>query len=539
MIVDGACRDINESHSYGFTVFARATTPRTARGRLRQKSTGEAVSIAGITVQQGDLVVADDSGVVFIPRRSTSAVLDEAEQIVARESAIATDIRADIPINRAMHDARLAGHNGSDGHTHQVPTPIDRLAALPTATISDALGPPRRYRVSARHRAPARRAPRRRARLHGEYEPVDGSAAPSATSSTTCPRRGDRHRQQGRTDCTVWGGIMTRAAAARGIAGTVIHGSCRDVPSVPDVGYPMWSTARFMRTGKDSVRLRAVQVPLLVDGVTIHPGTGSAPTQTAPWSCPPTASTKSSKPHSASSAPKRPSPTPSSPDHPDAGPRHHGYHALQTTTAKASAANNTTNADPANEDHQSSTTTARDAARGRCQRHPVRASERPSPSTRASRPRGPVPACAGPAFTVQGAGGDNLALHLAVIAAPAGSVLVVDVGGAPLRSLGRGAGRGRPAATASPAWSSTAASATRDDLRDSVPGVLPQQQHPSAPASTYAGLFGEAVTSAGSPSHTGDLIVGDADGVVAIPQADLAEVLDEADRRVTDEHRHR
>ena len=49
-------------------------------------------------------------------------------------------------------------------------------------------------------------------------------------------------------------------------------GTCRDVPGILDVGYPMWSTARFMRTGKDRVQLRAVQVPLLVDGVTIHPG---------------------------------------------------------------------------------------------------------------------------------------------------------------------------------------------------------------------------------------------------------------------------
>ncbi|WP_243719119.1 hypothetical protein [Actinomadura sp. KC06] len=36
----------------------------------------------------------------------------------------------------------------------------------------------------------------------------------------------------------------------------------------------------------------------------------------------------------------------------------------------------------------------------------------------------------GPAFTVQGAGGDNLALHHAVLHAPPGSVLVADVGGA-------------------------------------------------------------------------------------------------------------
>lgn len=76
----------------------------------------------------------------------------------------------------------------------------------------------------------------------------------------------------GRTDCTVWGGIMTRIAGARKIAGTVIHGVCRDSAIALDEGYPIWSSGRFMRTGKDRVRVAAVQIPLTIDGVTIQPG---------------------------------------------------------------------------------------------------------------------------------------------------------------------------------------------------------------------------------------------------------------------------
>lgn len=76
----------------------------------------------------------------------------------------------------------------------------------------------------------------------------------------------------GRTDCTVWGGIMSQVARARGIAGTVINGTCRDVAVATDAGYPIWSAARFMRTGKDRVRVAAVQAPVTVDGVLIHPG---------------------------------------------------------------------------------------------------------------------------------------------------------------------------------------------------------------------------------------------------------------------------
>ncbi|AHK34814.1 4-carboxy-4-hydroxy-2-oxoadipate aldolase/oxaloacetate decarboxylase [Rhodococcus opacus PD630] len=77
---------------------------------------------------------------------------------------------------------------------------------------------------------------------------------------------------QGRTDCTVWGGIMTQIAAARGIGGTVINGTCRDTATSLEQNYPIWSTARFMRTGKDRVRLAEVQGEVVIDGVTIRPG---------------------------------------------------------------------------------------------------------------------------------------------------------------------------------------------------------------------------------------------------------------------------
>jgi regulator of RNase E activity RraA len=76
----------------------------------------------------------------------------------------------------------------------------------------------------------------------------------------------------GRTDCTVWGGIMSRAAAERGITGTVINGACRDVAVAGSVDYPIWSVARFMRTGKDRVRVAAVQKALTIDGVVVNPG---------------------------------------------------------------------------------------------------------------------------------------------------------------------------------------------------------------------------------------------------------------------------
>jgi len=77
----------------------------------------------------------------------------------------------------------------------------------------------------------------------------------------------------GRTDVTVWGGIMTETAAARGIAGTVINGVCRDVSASLAQNYPLFSRGRYMRTGKDRVRLASAGEPVTISGIDIHPGT--------------------------------------------------------------------------------------------------------------------------------------------------------------------------------------------------------------------------------------------------------------------------
>ena len=74
-----------------------------------------------------------------------------------------------------------------------------------------------------------------------------------------------------RTDVTVWGGIMTEIAAARGIGGTVINGVCRDLNAALRQDYPLFSRGRFMRTGKDRVRLVAINTPVTINDVEISP----------------------------------------------------------------------------------------------------------------------------------------------------------------------------------------------------------------------------------------------------------------------------
>ena len=73
----------------------------------------------------------------------------------------------------------------------------------------------------------------------------------------------------GRTDCTVWGDIMTQYAGMRGIAATVIDGVCRDVSKAIVDNYPMFSAGRFMRTGKDRVQVESVNSTVSIGTVRV------------------------------------------------------------------------------------------------------------------------------------------------------------------------------------------------------------------------------------------------------------------------------
>jgi len=77
---------------------------------------------------------------------------------------------------------------------------------------------------------------------------------------------------QGRLDCTVWGDILTGLAHRRGLPGTVINGVCRDVSLSLDLGYPIFSRGRYMRTGKDRVQADEVNTPVSLGSVRVEPG---------------------------------------------------------------------------------------------------------------------------------------------------------------------------------------------------------------------------------------------------------------------------
>lgn len=76
----------------------------------------------------------------------------------------------------------------------------------------------------------------------------------------------------GRTDCTVWGGILSQVAAKKGIAGTVINGVSRDTNEAINAGYSIFALSNFMRTGKDRVQVAEVCGSVNLCGTLVNHG---------------------------------------------------------------------------------------------------------------------------------------------------------------------------------------------------------------------------------------------------------------------------
>ncbi len=150
---------------------------------------------------------------------------------------------------------------------------VARAARLDTATISDALD---RLGIAGQCHGLQPRDPgftlagRAFTILYGPAE------TPSGTVGDYIDDVPDGHAvvldNGGRLDATVWGDILTEVAHRRQLAGTVIDGICRDVALCRRLGYPVYSRAHWMRTGKDRVQVEKMGVPVNIGEARVAPG---------------------------------------------------------------------------------------------------------------------------------------------------------------------------------------------------------------------------------------------------------------------------
>ncbi len=102
LVVDGGVRDLEEMIEFEFPVFARHLVPTTGRTRLKVAAIDEAVTVDGVRVAPGDLIVADGTGVVCLPRERALDITGRAEALQRDDERAVAEIRGGLGFSEAM-----------------------------------------------------------------------------------------------------------------------------------------------------------------------------------------------------------------------------------------------------------------------------------------------------------------------------------------------------------------------------------------------------------------------------------------------------
>jgi 4-hydroxy-4-methyl-2-oxoglutarate aldolase len=103
-VVDGAVRDVDHSRSIGFPVWSRDVSPVTGKWRCVTQEINRPVTLAGVTVMPGDLVIADETGVCFVRQADAEYVVARCEEIAALEAEVVNKIEGGLSIDQFLED---------------------------------------------------------------------------------------------------------------------------------------------------------------------------------------------------------------------------------------------------------------------------------------------------------------------------------------------------------------------------------------------------------------------------------------------------
>jgi regulator of RNase E activity RraA len=105
-IVDGGARDVDHSRAIGLPVWSKSVSPITGKWRVETVAVNKPVSICGVNVNPGDVVLADETGVCFVPRERAAEVLARAQRNAAVEKLREEKIAAGVPIAELIGRAK-------------------------------------------------------------------------------------------------------------------------------------------------------------------------------------------------------------------------------------------------------------------------------------------------------------------------------------------------------------------------------------------------------------------------------------------------
>lgn len=106
IVVDGGVRDLAEIVDSGMDLFVKHPVPVSGRTRVRTAATQVPIKLENVTVNPGDILVGDSTGVVCIPRARLAEVHERAEKAEAMDRVIFENVRAGKGLREAARIAK-------------------------------------------------------------------------------------------------------------------------------------------------------------------------------------------------------------------------------------------------------------------------------------------------------------------------------------------------------------------------------------------------------------------------------------------------
>ncbi|MDC0227459.1 RraA family protein [Alphaproteobacteria bacterium] len=73
----------------------------------------------------------------------------------------------------------------------------------------------------------------------------------------------------GTVNATAWGGLASKLAQKKGVLGTIMHGTCRDLEEIRECGYPVWAIGVCPRRSRNDFTFGSINEPISVTDVKI------------------------------------------------------------------------------------------------------------------------------------------------------------------------------------------------------------------------------------------------------------------------------
>ena len=98
IVTDGVLRDLPGLLGVGIPMYCRGISPNSP-ARNGPGTVGLPITLGGVSVSSGDIVVGDRDGIVIVPQQNLNRVIDELKEVRQIESAMEAKVKGGLTVS--------------------------------------------------------------------------------------------------------------------------------------------------------------------------------------------------------------------------------------------------------------------------------------------------------------------------------------------------------------------------------------------------------------------------------------------------------